>query len=560
MNLYILYQSSVFDNIVKLIKFSLEEQGFHPIITTKIKPPCMTDYYIIVGAHDLSGGIPKIGFYETYQFEQVNSEHVKNWFNGENGEKYIEILRNSNVIYDYSHKNIELLQTKFNITAKFLPIGYNNALKFEKSFADKTKEVSFIGEINQRRQEIIDNLENNGIPVYTSKNVWREEKSKIIRGSNIVLNIHYYPNASLETTRLLDILTKDTMVISEHSTDPVLDESYKDIVIFATKDNLASTIKYWLDPKNEQLKSKFIANACEKFIQTKFIYPINNKFPTLYSIPKPEDIYPEVEYRPFKAVTLLKNKEDDSVTIAHKKTPTISDMPYASILTITRNRRNLFPIAIANWRKFKYTESRLEWVIVDDSPESISDLFTGIKNIKYIHIPLNEPLSIAEKRNIANEHASHRIRMHMDDDDFYYPNSCYIRAKALIDLNSDDSNIQCVGCTSYGVYHLIDNYDFKLNTNNLSEASMCYYKEFWEEQKFEQDDRGESYPFLKNRRSQVMTLPFEFVFFAITHTLNYTKNLRTIPITNRKKSHTLFNSIDIESQLLLNKIYKKIIK
>lgn len=55
--LYILYQSSVFDDVAKLIKQSLIDQGLHPIITNRVKPQ-VDDYYIILGAHDLYDKLP----------------------------------------------------------------------------------------------------------------------------------------------------------------------------------------------------------------------------------------------------------------------------------------------------------------------------------------------------------------------------------------------------------------------------------------------------------------------------------------------------------------------
>jgi len=58
--LYILYQSSVFDDVAKLIKQSLIEQNLHPIITNRVKPQSQEseDYYIIIGAHDLYDKLP----------------------------------------------------------------------------------------------------------------------------------------------------------------------------------------------------------------------------------------------------------------------------------------------------------------------------------------------------------------------------------------------------------------------------------------------------------------------------------------------------------------------
>jgi len=46
----------------------------------------------------------------------------------------------------------------------------------------------------------------------------------MISHSKVALNIHYYPNATLETTRLIELLQHNVLVISEHSTDSELDK------------------------------------------------------------------------------------------------------------------------------------------------------------------------------------------------------------------------------------------------------------------------------------------------------------------------------------------------
>ena len=109
-------------------------------------------------------------------------------------------------------------------------------------------------------------------------------------------------------------------------------------------------------------------------------------------------------------------------------------MPGLSVITLTRDRPELFKIALNNWYSFKYTPGQLEWIIVDDSLEpTVGEIVKKIKGVKYIHIPSDLPLSIAEKRNIGVENASHEIIAHMDDDDYYYPFSPYARAKLLLD-------------------------------------------------------------------------------------------------------------------------------
>lgn len=539
--LYILYQSSVFDDIALLIKKALTH--LNPVITTSTRG--LDDYYIVLGANDIVGAFPVN--YDVFQFEQVNTSGVKNWFDDQS---YIDILRKAKRVYDYSHINTLLLKERYNIDATFLPLGYNEAVQFATS-TSKNTDVCFFGTMNVRRTKILDELKSANVKLHSSHNIWRDARSKIAQLSKIALNIHYYPNATLETTRLHDLLINGCFIISEHSTDPVLDKMYEDIVIFS--DNIVSDTLYWLNTPDDK-RHRFVLNARQKYMKMLFSYPEPDVLKPRDDSNAVTDEFPEPDLKKFAAAQTVIHK-NGSVSLSMKPDPTLDDMPYASIVTLTRDRHELFELAISNWRRFKYTNDRLEWIVYDDSPTSeIGPLLKGIPHVKYIHNPSVVPLPIADKRNLAVSHASHNIIVHMDDDDYYYPTSVYARVKMLIGSHE----VQCVGCNDYGVYNILENYDFRINTDHLSEASMCYYKSFWERQPFAEHGHGESIPFLRNRRSQVLTLPYEFVFIAITHGKNYTGDLRKIQ--SDRKSHALYNSLDFETQQLLNRLYRKLIK
>jgi len=118
------------------------------------------------------------------------------------------------------------------------------------------------------------------------------------------------------------------------------------------------------------------------------------------------------------------------------RTPEWDDLPYVSIITITRDRDHMFDIPIHNWHSFDYPSDKMEWIIIDDSVTPLTyDKLPKVDNIRYIHVPSNEPLSIAEKRNLAVSEAKYDIIAHMDDDDYYYPISLQARIKTLLNYN-----------------------------------------------------------------------------------------------------------------------------
>jgi GR25 family glycosyltransferase involved in LPS biosynthesis len=208
-----------------------------------------------------------------------------------------------------------------------------------------------------------------------------------------------------------------------------------------------------------------------------------------------------------------------------------SELPKISIITPTYNRRKLFSMALNNYENFNYPKNKIEWVIVDDSPndeDSIEDLVIFMKNVKYIRFrSTEEPMTVASKRNIGVSNSSNKYIVHMDDDDYYPPESLLARIKILMKYESE--GIECVGSTLIGTYNIMTNVS-SMSTDgpiSLSEASMAYTKKFWEKRGF--DDlciRGEHKYFTENRFQQIMDIPYSFVLIAINHRTNMTNELR----------------------------------
>ena len=118
--------------------------------------------------------------------------------------------------------------------------------------------------------------------------------------------------------------------------------------------------------------------------------------------------------------------------------PSIKDdlLPTVTIVTPTCNRRELFEIAIRNYKNFDYPRNKLSWIILDDSKNDLlkNDL-PDDKSIKYIYSNTKE--TIGKKRNILANESNSQVICHMDDDDYYYPDSVKVRVISLISHNHD---------------------------------------------------------------------------------------------------------------------------
>jgi len=195
-------------------------------------------------------------------------------------------------------------------------------------------------------------------------------------------------------------------------------------------------------------------------------------------------------------------------------------LPGVSLITPTKDREWIFSLTKFNFGRFVYPEDKIEWIIVDSSiGDDLKYHFLNNRKIKYLHV--SEPCTIAHKRNLACKMAKFPIIVHMDDDDFYPPESILARVKPIVGYK----DTECVGCSRIGVYDIIDDKSFISSDGHLSlsEASMAYTKRFWEEQQFDPGcERGEYRSFLQNRLDKVVDLPYIFVITALNHQRNFT--------------------------------------
>ena len=261
------------------------------------------------------------------------------------------------------------------------------------------------------------------------------------------------------------------------------------------------------------------------------------------------------------------------------KLPVISDndLPYVSIITPTYKRRNIFSMALRNFENFIYPKHKLEWVIVDDSPEtdevdySVRDMLPfRDKRIKYIYMGSNdvndEPSTIAFKRNIGVANSTHPYIVHMDDDDYYPPESILARIKLLLKYQNDD--VECIGSTFIGTYNIINNTSSMSSDGpiSLSEASMAYTKKFWEARGFDEKCvRGEHKGFTEQRLEKIMDIPYSFILIAINHKTNFTTEFRSsesgiLKFSNKSEKEgqnaNFFDTWDLETQVFIMELRK----
>src|SRR3989344_5667244 len=213
----------------------------------------------------------------------------------------------------------------------------------------------------------------------------------------------------------------------------------------------------------------------------------------------------------------------------------ITALPSVSVLTITKDRPHFLPLILHNWNSFKYPAEKIELIIIDDSktddlremllPEKVGAPPQIDARIKYFHLPV--PLPIPDKRNFGVKKCTGEVIVHMDDDDFYFPDSVLAKVRVLI----DNPKKKCVCSSPVGVYDILQNKSAIVDSKgkDIAESTFAYYKSFWKKSKFANHGfDSEWYGLLNGRWDEVINLPFWFNVVMTTHGKNATGSLRSL--------------------------------
>ncbi|WP_171190085.1 glycosyltransferase family 25 protein, partial [Acinetobacter gerneri] len=244
--------------IAELIVNALKKTDLHFKITikeTEIKYND-DDLYIVI-CPQYYKKLPKT--YIAFQLEQTVSDR---WFT----QKQMVKLKNSLLVVDYSLHNIEYLTSKLPFSQLYyLPIS---PIQLDReSHREYEYDVLFYGDTNnQRRQEYIKELSKH-FKIKIVNNAFGNEIWHEIRKSKIVVNIHYYEDALLETTRLYECLSNHAFVISEKSADFNQHTDLINLIDFVDVgdiNQMITRISYYLNNINEFEQAK---SRISKYIQ-----------------------------------------------------------------------------------------------------------------------------------------------------------------------------------------------------------------------------------------------------------------------------------------------------
>jgi hypothetical protein len=206
--------------------------------------------------------------------------------------------------------------------------------------------------------------------------------------------------------------------------------------------------------------------------------------------------------------------------------------PPISIVTLLYNRRKFFELACHNMLMTDYPKDKIEWIIVEDSDdpqEDASDRVVAVAAaaapMRVEYLPLKRKTPVAEKRNLGTAKATADIVLMMDDDD-HYPGTSFRRRVAW--LTRHPWKPRAVAATTIACYDLVKGIS-AVNTppmglplgQRISEATLTFYKSWWEEQKFPSPVQvGEGEEFLTGRAHEVLEIPPQQIIVAFSHGAN----------------------------------------
>jgi len=222
--------------------------------------PQPKDLYIVFGGHEMAHHLLEIQYRlnNTFGFVVMNSEQPDSQFMKN---KYYISLMKRNVVMDYNTLSANYLKETYDI--KVMSYYYFEFMKFNLETNERPYDVCFIGSKNERREKIIQGLQEQypDLKFYVDYE-WSHKNSdsltKILHQCKLVLNIPYYDKNALETHRIHKSLACGCKVISLPSADEDANKFYKDYITIT--DNIDLSIE-GIEPAYEKL----ISNLSKKF-------------------------------------------------------------------------------------------------------------------------------------------------------------------------------------------------------------------------------------------------------------------------------------------------------
>jgi hypothetical protein len=260
-NKVIIVLSKFIQSIGEYFRLIFEYRGLECVIVYSLSiGDCLEStpdqMYLIVYLDNDHLALPSRYIY--YQVEQANSKFLTDV---ELLKKTIYIMEKAEQVWEYSSVTRPIYSKYCVNKLKWSPMPYYyvpNKLQMNLDWDLCEYDIFFFGNPNKRRKKILKILSEH-FRVKIGFGYYGNKKIKYIGKSKIILNLHYYKDAGLETCRINEILNHNKLIISEKSPLDVTNmELYSGHVIFVDEiddgitniKQMIKTIKYYLNFSN----------------------------------------------------------------------------------------------------------------------------------------------------------------------------------------------------------------------------------------------------------------------------------------------------------------------
>jgi GR25 family glycosyltransferase involved in LPS biosynthesis len=220
---------------------------------------------------------PDVNKYIIYQLEQYKQS---TWINDE----YKKKIENSLFTLEYSLENYNNFDPIYKKKIFYFPIPIIN-IEYDNLDTIYKYDILFVGAPNNRRNNIIRELKKKYNVLFLAK-TYNNDLYDLMDQTKIILNLHYYKNAILETTRLNEALFNNKLIISElpDENDVFNKKFYENNIIFIDEikddltniNNLFEKLDFYLNNKNyNEILSKN-SDFLNKIFEYSFFYLYNS--------------------------------------------------------------------------------------------------------------------------------------------------------------------------------------------------------------------------------------------------------------------------------------------
>ena len=261
--------------VAQSIERRLRRHGWDVHLMTELPDQFSHDFYVVM-CPQVFKRLPPYEKLISFQMEQSVSLR---WFT----EDYLNILKNSRAILDYAFHNMTFLNAQGIIYPQlhYLPLGgehrYNDVKIHFKKY-----DVLFYGDNikSPRRQRMLAALRKK-FDVVVINNTYGQDIKKAIGSARVVVNLHFYENALLETTRLWECLSLGTPVVSESTQNQNEYPEFKGVVTFFEEGSIEAMLLAVEEALTNPISKKAICNSVEtskrkfKFMFDRFLVAEN---------------------------------------------------------------------------------------------------------------------------------------------------------------------------------------------------------------------------------------------------------------------------------------------